>query len=70
MGTKPEFMFENFVEFFGDIQQVKKIMDTCQNCGNSVIHSHSADYSDMTIRESSRCPVCGGKKVSKIHSIN
>ena len=70
MNTRPDFVFENFEEFFGDADQVKRMIDNCSNCGNSVVHSHITDYSDMLVQESARCPICGGRKIKKVHSIN
>ena len=70
MGLRPDFIFENYEEFFGDIRQVKRTMDNCHNCGNSMVHSHVTNYGDMLVQESSRCPECGGKKVKKIFPIN
>ncbi len=70
MSIRSDFMFENYEEFFGDIEQVRKIIDNCQNCGNIVVHSYITDYLDMFVQESSRCPMCGGKKIKKIFSIN
>ena len=70
METKPDIIFETFEEYFGDIDQVKKIVDNCENCGEDYVHSHLTDYTNMCVQESSRCPCCGGKRSKKVHSIN
>lgn len=67
---KPEFVFENYEGFFGDADQVRRIMNHCDNCGNDVVLSHVTDYSEMFVQESARCPVCGGKRACRIHPLN
>ena len=70
MNIKSDFLFENYEEFFGDQEQVSKIINSCDNCGNDVVHYHVADYAGMVVQEFSQCPMCGGEKIKKIHSIN
>ena len=67
---RPEFVFENYEGFFGDVDQIRRIMNSCDNCGNDVVLSHVTDYSEMFVQESASCPVCGGKRACKLHSLN
>jgi len=62
--------FEKYEEYYGDIKQVRKIMDECDNCGALTVQTHLSDYTNLIIQENCRCPECGQGKPKKIHIIN
>lgn len=64
------FRFEHFEEYYGDINQVKRIIDECRVCGSKLIHTHLSDYKYMVVQESARCPECGIGERKLIHIIN
>jgi len=70
MATEFDLEFEKFEEYYGDIKQVRKIMDECSNCGAHTVQTHLSDYTNLIIQENSRCPECGEGKKKKIHIIN
>lgn len=70
MSFDPEFKFENFEEYFGDADQVSKIINECEVCDAKLIHTHLSDYKNLCIQESSRCPECGHGNRKKIHVLN
>ncbi len=65
-----DFKFEGFEEYFGDGHHVKKQINECKICGAKLSFSHLADYKNMVVQESTRCPECGHKNHKKIHIIN
>ena len=70
MSLESDFKFEKFEEYFGDIKQVKKIIDDCIFCGSKLVFSHLSDYKNLIIQETARCPDCGNGKRKMIHIIN
>ena len=70
MATDTEFRFERFEEYFGDIKQVQKQIDDCNICGGKLMFTHLADYKNLYIQETARCPECGGGKRKLIHVLN
>lgn len=70
MSGNTTFKFERFEQYYGDIEQVKKIIDECQVCGAKLIQSHLSDYKHMMVQETARCPECGGGNRKVIHIIN
>ena len=69
MTNSENYKFEQFEEYYGNVRQVKEIIDRCKICGSDVVHSHISDYSHMLIQESSRCPDCGCDQNKKVHVI-
>lgn len=65
-----DFKFERFEEYYGDITQVKKIMDSCKICGSKLIQTHLADYKNFLVQETARCPECGNGNKKTIHILN
>jgi DNA-directed RNA polymerase subunit RPC12/RpoP len=70
MAAESNFNFEKFVEYYGSVKNVKKQINECKICGAKLSFSHLADYKNMLVQESSRCPECGHKNTKKIHIIN
>lgn len=64
------FKFENFEEFYGNIDQVKNIIDNCKLCGAKLIYTHLADYKNLYLQEHGKCPECGTSNKKMIHIIN
>ena len=65
-----EYKFEKFEEYYGDIQQVKKLINDCKECGAKLIQTHLSDYSNLYVQENSRCPECGKDNRKTIHILN
>ena len=65
-----DFKFERFEDYFGDILQVKKIIDDCRICGAKLVFTHLSDYRNLLVQETARCPDCGGGDRKVIHIIN
>ena len=70
MENDPDFVFEIFEEYYGDIKQVQKIINECKICGGQYIFSHLSDYKNLFIREIARCPDCGTGKRKVLHKLN
>ncbi|MBT7608976.1 MAG: hypothetical protein HN576_04425 [Bacteriovoracaceae bacterium] len=70
MPIDTDFKFEKFEEYFGDIDQVKKIIDQCQVCGTKLVLSHLSDYKNLFVQETARCPECGAGNRKKLHTLN
>ncbi len=70
MAAENDFNFEHFVEYYGSAKNVQKQITKCKICGAKLSFSHLADYKNMLVQESSRCPECGHKNSKKIHIIN
>ena len=70
MSFDPDFKFEKFEEYFGDISQVKRIIDECKYCGSKMVFSHLSDYKNLLVQETARCIECGNGKRKIIHIIN
>ncbi|MCK5073738.1 MAG: hypothetical protein KAQ98_09960 [Bacteriovoracaceae bacterium] len=64
------FKFETYEEYYGDIKQVKELIDVCEICGNKLLMSHSADYTNLLVQESATCPECGNKNRKMIHVLH
>ena len=65
-----EYKVELFEEYYGDIKQVKKIIDECRICGSKLVLSHLSDYKNLIIQESARCPECGSNNRQIMHILN
>lgn len=70
MSFDSDFKFESFEEYFGDVKQVKKIINECKICGSKLVLSHLSDYKNLIMQESARCPDCGQGNRKVIHIIN
>ena len=46
-----DFKFENFEEYFGGADQVKKTIDECKVCGSKLLLSHMPDYKTYSFRK-------------------
>ena len=65
-----DFKFEHFEEYYGDVKQVRKIIDECKICGAKLILSHISDYKNLLVQETARCPECGSSNRKTIHILN
>ncbi|MBP5296636.1 MAG: hypothetical protein J6Y94_04815 [Bacteriovoracaceae bacterium] len=65
-----DYHFEQYEEYFGGREQVKKMIDECPYCGSKLVHSHLSDYQNLIIQETSRCPECGNGRKKLIHILN
>jgi hypothetical protein len=65
-----DFKFENFEEYFGSADQVKKAMDECKVCGSKLLLSHMPDYKNLLVQETARCMDCGCGNRRVIHVLN
>lgn len=68
--TETDFKFESFEEYFGEADQVKKLIDECRVCGAKLLLSHMPDYKNMLVQETARCMDCGCGHRKVIHIIN
>ncbi|MBC7540277.1 MAG: hypothetical protein H7281_15750 [Bacteriovorax sp.] len=70
MSMETDYKFENFQEYYGDIKNVKKIINECHICGSKLVITHLSDYKNLLMQESARCPDCGQGNRKIIHVIN
>lgn len=70
MAAELDYQFEKFEEYYGDIKQVRKIIDVCKICGAKLVLSHMTDYKNLIVQESANCPECGNGKKKMIHILN
>jgi hypothetical protein len=70
MANENDYKLEKFEDYYGDIIQVKKIINECNVCGAKVIFSHLSDYKNLIVEESAKCPECGNGRSKLIHIIN
>jgi ribosomal protein S27AE len=70
MALDIDFSFEKFEEYYGDADQVKKIIDECNSCGAKMVQTHLSDYKNLLVQETARCPECGQGSRKLIHIIN
>lgn len=70
MSMDVDFRFEKFEEYYGDADQVQKIIDNCNVCGSKLVHTHLSDYKNLIVQETGRCPECGHGNKKLIHIIN
>jgi len=70
MSMDTDYKFENFLEYYGDIKQVKKQINECPICGAKLVMTHLSDYKNLIVQESARCPDCGQGNRKVIHIIN
>lgn len=68
--SETDFKFENFVEYHGTIENVKKQIDECQVCGAKLMLSHLPDYKNLLVQETARCLDCGAGNRKIIHILN
>jgi len=70
MAYESDYKFENYTQYYGDIKQVKQIIDACQVCGAKLMLSHQTDYRNLLVQENAICPDCGNKDRKMIHSVH
>jgi len=70
MSFDPEFKFEKFENYYGEVDEVKKQVNECSVCGSHLIFSHISDYDHLCVKETSLCPDCGGENKKLIHVLN
>ncbi len=61
--TETDFKFESFEEYFGEADQVKKLIDECRVCGSKLLLSHMPDYKNMLVQETARCMAVANSSV-------
>lgn len=64
------YKFENFVEYHGGVENVKKMIDKCQICGSKLMLTHLPDYKNLLVQETARCLECGSGNRKVIHVLN
>ncbi len=62
--------FEKFEEYFGGVDEVKKVIDECRICGSKLLLSHLPDYKNLIVQETARCMECGEGNRKVIHILN
>jgi len=70
MAMDTDFKFEKFETYFGNISQVRKQIDDCNICGGKLMFTHLADYKNLYVQETARCPECAGDNRKMIHILN
>lgn len=65
-----EYVFEKYEEYYGEPKEVSKQITLCKICGAKLIFSHNADFQNLVMQESARCPDCGSVTCKHIHSLN
>lgn len=70
MSSELGYKFEKFEEYYGDADQVSKIINECDICGAKLVMTHLSDFKNLFVQETSRCPECGHGKKKMIHIIN
>jgi len=70
MSFDGDYKFEFYEKYYGNAEQVKKIIDDCKTCGAKLVFSHLPDYKNLIIQETARCLECcnGNRKI--IHTLN
>jgi len=59
MSMENDYKFECYEEYFGDSDQVKRIINECRGCGAKLVLTHLPDYKNLLIQETARCIECG-----------
>jgi uncharacterized Zn finger protein len=70
MPNDADYKFETYEKYYGDHDNVKKIIDDCKNCGAKLVFSHLPDYKNLIIQETARCMECGTNFRKLIHILN
>lgn len=70
MSKELNFRFERFEEYYGDTNQVEKLINECKICGNKMIFTHLSDYKNMLVQETATCPECGSGNKKLVHILN
>lgn len=70
MAKEVDFRFEQFEEYWGTADNVKKIMGDCNICGSKLLLSHLPDYKNLMVQETARCIDCGSGTRKIIHALN
>lgn len=67
---KTNYQFTDYLEYFGNAEQVTKQLHNCALCGAKLLLSHMPDYKNYLIQETSRCLDCGEGSKQALHPIN
>jgi hypothetical protein len=70
MNNKSYYQLDDYIEFYGNVEQVKKMMNHCSHCGAKLLQSHMPDYRHHVIQETLRCLDCGEGTTQKHYFIN
>jgi DNA-directed RNA polymerase subunit RPC12/RpoP len=65
-----DYLLENFQEYWGNKENVEKIISDCDYCGSKMIFTHLPDYKNLMVQETARCPECGEGQRKRLHIIN
>jgi DNA-directed RNA polymerase subunit RPC12/RpoP len=68
--SDPAYKIENYLEYHGSIEEVKKSMDECKTCGSKMLLTHVPDYKNLIIHENAKCLDCGDNSRKIVHIIN
>ena len=70
MSKEADYKFERYEQYWGPVENVKKIISHCPACGAKLLHSHLPDYKNLIVQETSRCIECGEGTKKLIHVLN
>lgn len=70
MNTKLLHQVTDYIEYFGNVEEVTKQLHHCHLCGAKLLLSHMPDYKNYFIQETSRCLDCGEGTKQSLHTIN
>ncbi|WP_412462916.1 hypothetical protein [Halobacteriovorax sp. RT-2-6] len=61
---------ENFIRYFGEIEDVKKQIECCPKCGAKFTVTHLADHDNLYIHEEVTCENCTYGTEETLHILN
>ena len=70
MSSKHCNLSDKSVEYFRNLEKIKKSMNDCPHCGAALLLSHVSDYQNFLIQEHARCLDCGKEKKQDVFIIN
>ena len=65
-----DYEFEALERYFGDKDQVKKIIENCPCCNAKFVMTHVPDSGSLIVEETARCLDCDFGQRKVIHSLN
>jgi len=61
---------EDFLEYFGSVEEVKTQIDRCSHCDSKLLLTHLPDYGKLHVQETMRCLDCGKIHKKRLHVLN
>ena len=58
MNSAKDYEIEYYEKYFGDADQVTKIVDTCPKCGSKFFFTHQTDRGNGVVKETASCTQC------------